>query len=1047
MVTFVSGTFLVKSQTRLITGVVKTPEGPFAGASIIEKGQPANGTSTDADGKFKITLRGKGNAISISASGFITKQINVTGNQNITVTMDIDAKGIEEVVIVGYGNQKKINVTGAVSTINRNDILKTPSSSIQNALTGKLPGFYSQQRGGQPGRDGADFFVRGVSTFNGNQSPLILVDDIEFTYADFSTIDPNEVQSISILKDAATTAVYGIKGANGVILVTTRRGQLGTPHINLRTEFGLQVPTHVPKFLDAANTATLVNEAKRNDALITGPNTPTFTAADIAAFADGSDPYGHPNVDWYHTLFKPSAPMSTTNLDISGGTEAIKYFISLGYLTQDGMMRDFTSDANIKNNYAYQRYNFRANLDVKATKSLNFKLDFSGNNAVINTPSFSGASGSAETAAFYEVFNFESLTPYIYPIHNPDGSYGYANPNAAQPNGSANNIIGRLTYGGYSRQRNNLLDINVSGIQKLDAITKGLEARVTVSIANSTSTTRSLSRTNFPSFYYDPINNTYTPRNATIFRVDPFALTYAAGAPRRQSTVQASLSYARSFGNHNVSALVLYNRNTKLSNPTAAQVNVDPYVPENFLGYTSRVTYNFKNKYLIEFDGAYNGTSAFDANHRYGFFPAASGGWNIGEENFIKNNFKFLTLFKLRGSYGTVGSNDIGNFSNTYLSSYNRAGPYSFGLTSNNNSAITPGVIGNPDVTWERYLEKNLALDFAIKGGKISGTFEVFDNRRYDILTKRQTIPSYFGIASASLPPQNLGIVSNKGYEIELSYSGKVSKNLSFNLKGNYSFAKNKILQIDEVPPAYDYKTQTGQPIGAVQEWIWLGYYSVAEAADPKIPKYIGSTTIAGGANTTVPGFLKYADMNGDGVITTDDQGYFGKPNLPTTTIGLNTGITFKRISLNVLLQSALDYDVQIGYQFAAPFKANLQEIHLERWTPETASTAGFPALVSNFHGTYMSPGSNSSFWAISGNYLRIRSVELSYRIPDQLIKKAGLQGLRVYANGYNIASWSKVFNRYGVDPETARSSSASGTNATYPQQAIFNFGVNLSIK
>lgn len=1036
LVLLMAGSVLAKSQARVITGVIKDAEEALAGVSINEKGVPENGATTDVEGKFTLTLRGRTNILQISAVGYASKEVNVSSNRNVSVTLDIDSKGLDQVVVVGYGNQKKINVTGSISSITRNDILKTPSASVQNALIGKLPGFFSQQRGGQPGRDGADFFVRGVSTFNGNQSPLILVDDIEFSYADFSTIDPNEVQSISILKDAATTAVYGIKGANGVVLVTTRRGQAGTPNMNLRTEFGLQVPTHVPKFLDAANTAMLRNEALKNE------NLPAqFTDKDIELYRNGTDPYGHPNVNWYNTLFKKTAPMSTYNLDLSGGTDNVKYFVSLGYLTQEGMMRSVKAAENINNNYDYNRYNFRSNLDIRATNSLSFKLDFSGNNTVTNTPEFSGASGSGETAAFYEVFNYESLNPYIYNIYNPDGSFGYTSPNATQPGGNVNNIIGRLTYGGYNRQRRNLLNLNVSGIQKLHAITKGLEARVTASIANSTSASRSLNRTNFPSFYYDPLNNTYTPRNTNIYRIDPFALTYAGGTPKRQTTIQASLNYNRVFGNHSFNALLLYNQNTKVQNPNqASQANQEPYIPINFLGYTGRIGYNFKNKYVVEFNGSYNGTTAFEKSNRFGFFQAISAGWNVAEESFFKNNISSLTLFKIRGSYGTVGSDDLGTFSNTYVSSYNRSTAYSYGITNNSTTSIVPGVIGNPGVTWEKETKSNIGVDFAVRGGKLSGTVDLFKNRRYDILAKRQTITSYFGIAGASLPPQNLGIVSNKGYEFELAYNGNIGKDFTFNFKANYSFAKNTILEIDEVPPAYEYRRQTGQSIGSVLQWIWDGYYSVEEAADPKVPKYIGSTT-------TTPGFLKYRDMNGDGVITTDDQGYFGKPNLPNTTIGLNTGFTFKRISLNILLQSALNSDVQVGYQFTAPFKANLQAIHLQRWTPETASTAGFPALVTNFHGTYMSPGSNSGFWAVNGNYLRVRSVEISYRIPEKLVKKVRLKGLRVYANGYNLASWSKTFERFGVDPEIARSSSSSTTDATYPQQAIFNVGLNVSLK
>jgi len=569
-----AGPALAQSQARVITGVIKDAEEALVGVSITEKGMPENGATTDVEGKFTLNLRGKSNMLQISVVGYISTEVNAGSNRTVSVTMEKDSKGLDQVVVVGYGNQKKINVTGSISSVTRNDILKTPSASVQNALIGKLPGFFSQQRGGQPGRDGADFFVRGVSTFNGNQSPLILVDDIEFSYADFSTIDPNEVQSISILKDAATTAVYGIKGANGVVLVTTRRGQAGTPNMNLRTEFGLQVPTHVHRFLDAANTAMLRNEALKNE------NLPAqFTDKDIELYRNGSDPYGHPNVNWY-TTFKKTAAISTYNLDLSGGTDNVKYFVSLGYLTQEGMMRSVKAAENINNNYDYDRYNFRSNLDIRATKSLSFKLDFSGNNTVTNSPEFSGASGSGETAAFYEVFNYESLNPYIYNIYNPDGRFGYTRPNATQPGGNVNNIIGRLTYGGYTRQRRNLFNLNVSGIQKLDVITKGLEARVTVSIANSTSASRSLNRTNFPSFYYDPVNNTYTPRNSNIYRIDPFALTYASGAPKRQTTLQASLNYNRIFGNHSFNALLLYNQNTKVENLN--QGNQEPYIPINF---------------------------------------------------------------------------------------------------------------------------------------------------------------------------------------------------------------------------------------------------------------------------------------------------------------------------------------------------------------------------------------------------------------------------------------------------------------------------------
>ncbi|QKJ28782.1 TonB-dependent receptor [Mucilaginibacter mali] len=1025
--------------------MVKDKDGPLPGATVMEKGTAANGVSTTVDGKFTITLRGSSNVLTVRGVSYISQDVNVAGKSNITVTLVADSKGLEEVVVVGYGTQKKINVTGAVSSVSRTEIQQTPSASIQNALTGKLPGFFSQQRSGRPGADAADFFVRGVSTPSGNQSPLILVDDIITNYNDFANIDPNEVQSISILKDAATTAPYGIEGANGVILVTTRRGAVGAPRINFRTEFGLQTPTQRPHFLDAYNTALLRNEAGYNDARITGGTAltnyvPEFSAADLQKFQDGSDPYGHPNVDWYNTLFKKFAGINKSNFDLSGGTENVQYFVSLGYEDQGGMMRNFNTSNDLDNNYAFNRFNFRSNLDIKASKSLSFKVDLSGNNTITNSPKFNGGSGSAETAAFYEVFNFESLTPYSYPIYNPDGSFGAANPNKPAP---SNNIIGRLTYGGYSRVKQNLLNVNLSAIEKMDYITKGLSAKLTASVSNSEASTRTTSRANFPSFYYDPVAGTYTPRDATIYRIDPFATTYAGGSPRRQSSIQASLNYNNSFGKHNVSVLVLANQSTIVT----ADAGDTNYIPTNLRGAMSRVQYNFNNKYNVEFDGSYNGTDKFAAAKRYGFFPAVSAGWTISEEGFVKNNLKFIDLLKFRGSYGVVGSDNLPNGAkNSYEENYIRGGIYSFGQSNTPYTSIVPSTLANNSVTWEKEKKLNLGADFSFFHGRLYGLVEVFKNRRYDILTALKTVPHYYGVPTSGLPPENLGIVENHGYEFELGYNGKAGKDFTYRLKGSFSYAKNKIIEIDEVPPLYPWQEQTGRSIGEVTQWIWDGYYSAAEAADPKVPKYIGSA-VAGVAGTTLPGFLKYRDLNGDGVITDLDKAYVGHANLPTTIIGFNTGLTYKRISLNVLMQSALNYDVQVNYAFATPFKGNLQAIHLDRWQASDPGAAQFPTLVTNFHGTYQTAGNYSTFWSISGNYLRIKSVELGYQLPERWANAVGMKGIRLYANGYNLYTWSKSLTKYGLDPEVLRGAGDPGAQGVYPQSAIFNLGVNVSIK
>ncbi|MXV13777.1 SusC/RagA family TonB-linked outer membrane protein [Hufsiella ginkgonis] len=1027
------------AQSKVVTGTVSDAAGTLPGVTIMEKGT-TNGVSTDGTGKFRITLSGKSNTLVVRLMGYATKEVSVVNLTNVDVLIEEDSKHLDEVVVVGFGTQRKISVTGSVSTVSREEIQATPSASLQNALTGKLPGFFSQQRGGRPGGDAADFLIRGVSTFNANANvrPLILVDDIEFSYDDFRNIDPNEVESLSVLKDASTTALYGIKGANGVILVTTRRGKAGAPRINFRTEYGQQTPTNIPEVLGSADAAILRNEALKNDMFISGGTyVPEFTDADIQKFRDGSDPYGHPNIDWYDMLYKKTAPVSKSNLDLSGGTESVTYFVSLGYETQSGLLREFKSD-DVDNNYRFDRYNFRSNLDIKANKSLSFKLDLSGNNTVTNQP-------QVGSGPFGEIYSYEALTPFVYPVYNPDGSLGSTNP--LKPS-VANNIVGRIKYGGYSRARQNLINLNVSGIQKLDFVTPGLLLKFTGSIANQTTSNRSLSSSYFPSYYYDPAANTYTLKTTAgvnAARIEPYSLGYSSGAPRRQTGVQASLNYQRTFAkSHNVSSTIVANQYSKSVSNSLIEAN---YIPVNSRGLAGRVSYNFKTRYLAEFNGAYNGSDKFAANRRYGFFPSASAGWVISEEPFIKKNVPVLSLLKIRGAWGITGSDDLAGYKNSYEEVYKAGGTYSFGDTHTNATSVAPGSLANNQVTWEKERKVDVALEFGLFANRLSGSINFFDNFRYDILSSRNTVPSYFGIKNADLPPLNLGKVSNKGHELELQYNGSIGKDLSFNLRGNYSYAHNTIVERDEVNPKYEYQRQTGQSVGEVLGFVWDGYYTEAEAKDPSVPKYIGSTTAAWGPGTTLPGFLKYRDLNGDGVISDDDRAFVGHSNLPTTTIGLTTGLSYKNFSFNFMLQSSLNYDVQINYNYSVPFKGNMLPIHMDRWTPETASTARFPSLVSNFHGTYMTTASNSSFWAISGNFLRLKSIELGYKLPERWVSKAGIKGVRAYVSGYNLYTWSKTFDRYGVDPEVVRQSGDPGGSLSYPNQAIYNVGLNVSIK
>ena len=980
-------------------------------------------TTSDEQGNYHIEAP-EGTVLLFSRLGFRPYEIMVQSGKTYDVVLETDAKGIDEVIVVGFGTQKRFTNLGSVSTISREEVLRTPSASLQNALVGKLPGFFSQQHSGMPGLDGAQFFVRGVSTFTGNQQPLILVDDIEYSYDQFSSIAPNVVESISILKDAATTAVYGIKGANGVVLVTTRRGKEGPSRINVSTEYGLQKPTHVPKFLNAYQTATL-----RNEALEYEGKPLEFSEKSLAHFRDGTDPYGHPDIDWYKTLFRPHSPMSTTNFDIIGGGQDVQYMVSLQYLRQNGMLRDFSlAKGALNNQYYYNRYNFRSNLDVKANRSLSLRLDISGNFGERNNPYFHGNTGAGEIAAFTEVTRFEFLTPYMYPIYNPDGSWGYANPNRMVPFGLSNNIIGRIAHGGYTRTRQNLLNFNLAGTQRLDALIEGLAARGAVSLSNTNSSQRQIIRRDFPSFYYNPEDGSYTPRDPNMYRILPWETTYNGGSPGRQVNLQINLTYNRRFGDHQTSALLLFNQTSKTATSTDPLNN---YIPDNFRGYTIRVGYDYKQKYLLELNAGYNGTDKFVYQNRYGLFPAISIGWNAGEERFVNTYFPFVDLFKLRASYGVVGSDDIGGYPYAYEEVYLRNSPYSFGETHNEQIGITEGPLGNHAITWERERKANLGLDFSFFRGKLSGTLDVFYNYRYDILTLRNNLPFYYGIARENMAPVNIGEVSNRGYEVELHYRTRFD-NFGLDIKGNYSFARNKILEMDEPEAKYPWMRATGRPLGMVRQWIFDGFYTQAEIDAPDVAKPVGHV---------LPGYLKYRDINGDGAIDMYDKVYMGYPNLHNTTIGLNLGLSYRRFSLYTLWQAAVNFDVQVGQSLSTPWSANLQPFHLKRWTPETAETAEFPVLITDFRGSYMSSAEASTFWIVRGDYLRLRSLEFSYRLPTAWAERLRLDNMRLYANSYNLLTWSKTLRRFQYDPEVTR-----GANmAPYPQQAIYNLGMALS--
>ncbi|MBO9154754.1 SusC/RagA family TonB-linked outer membrane protein [Chitinophaga sp. GCM10012297] len=1005
--------FTAAAQQKTISGTVKDQNGVLPGAAVAEKGVPTNGSIADPDGRFKLTLKGTSHTVIVKLIGFATQEIDVSGITTLDVVLQPSSQGLDEVVIVGFNKAQRITNTGAVSAISGAEIRNVPTANVQNALMGKLPGFVSQQRSGQPGRDASDFFIRGVSSLNtdGNK-PLIIVDDIEYSYDQLQQINVNEIESISILKDASTTAIYGIKGANGVLVVATRRGKSGRPQVNLRVESGQQSPVRTPKFLDSYNTALLVNEAYKNDGLPL-----KFTDQDLELFRNGNDPYGHPNINWYDAVFKKHAYQANTNVDISGGTEAVKYFVSGGFLTQNGLVKDFSDPRNeVNTNYFFRRYNFRSNLDMRATKTLTLRLDLTTRFGDINQPR------SANVVS--EVYNFEKIHPYSAPMMNPNGSYAFA----ADTKDALPTLNARLANGGYSRSKRTDFNVLFGATQQLDFLTKGLSLTGRVAYAGIEQYSRNLFReAEPPSFYYNPADGSYTLDPRGNYRLLKYRVTGNTDLYSRNVNVQAFLNYDRAFGDHTFNALALYNRQSS---------SFKSDIPANFRGFSFKVGYNYKQKYLIDFNGAYNGSDRFQAKKRNGFFPAVGIGWSISQEPFFKDNVSFVSLLKLRGSYGVVGSDVTSGNRYLFRQEYINGGDYSFGENHGNAGSIYEGELGNLDVTWEKAKKADVGIDVNLFKDKLSFTIDYFHDIRYDQLVRKGSVPNIIGVGFS---PTNVAKTSNTGFDGQVNYRGSV-RNVNFNTSLVFQYFKNKVLFKDEASPAYPWLAQTGLPIDQPFGYTHIGFYTPEDIEKIQANAHDKPATPL----TEYPiqaGDLKYKDINGDGVIDNNDQGPIGKPNLASTVLGLTLGANYKGFSVNLLFQGSFGYSFSVVGTGIETFQSQFQPIHQERWTPENAAHAQFPRLTSNPTTVNSARTYMSDFWLIDARYVRLKTIDLGYQMPSRWLPKR-INNARLYLSAYNLFTWTN-YDKYQQDPEVASNTAGDA----YINQKVVNVGIQIGFK
>lgn len=1002
------------AQTATVSGVVKDDTGePVIGAGVLVKGTTL-GTITDIDGHFSFRADDLNGVLVVSFVGMETQEIPMKGKGTFDIVLKSSNTLLEEVQVVAYGAQKKVTLTGSISSVNTDELLKVPTASIGNMLSGVLSGVSSIQSSGQPGGDDPDVFIRGISTLNTmNAKPLYLVDGVERS---FFQIDPNEVENITILKDASSTAVFGVRGANGVIIVTTKRGKEGKAKINASFSYGIQTPTRMPEFVNSYDYATFLNEAYTNDG-----KDPKFTPEAVEAFRTHSNPIIYPDTDWMELLFKSSAPQTQGNVNISGGTERVRYFISMGMLDQKGFFKNH--DTRYDANFNFNRYNYRANLDIDFTKTTLVAINMGGRVEKRNFP----RSGDDINQLFRRIY-------WATPFSGPgivDGKWIKGN-SQYLPVGLSDglgNIYGR----GYGSKTTNVVNLDLALTQKLDFVTKGLQFKIKVAYNSGYDHTkeRATSIESYQPWYRKDVTWMEHPAgsdpNEVVYIQDGEAglISYAESFGKsRDWYAEASFDWKRDFDLHHLSALALYNQ-SKTYYPDSDY----PGIPRGYVGLVGRVTYDYDNKYLIEGNVGYNGSENFAPGNRYGFFPAVSGGWVLTQEEFLKDN-PVVNFLKIRASYGIVGNDRYHPYGTGFMdrflylpNSYFIGSGYQFGTGTSWSPGAYEKSFGNSGLSWEKSAKQNYGIDFSLFNQKLSGSIDYFYEKRTDILAKASTDPI---IHAMSLPVLNLGIVSNKGVELNLKWNHKINS-FRYWTNLNVSYAKNKIVYQDEVPSEYTYTLKTGHPVGQPFGLKVRGFY------------YEGMEDVADHSYVLKEGDVVYEDLNHDGKIDDNDKTAIGYPSYPLLNAGLTLGFEYKGFDFSMLWVGAAKTSRVLEETFRKPLgetydRSLMSHQFTDRWTPETAATAKLPrATIDGVKNNYR----DSELWVKDASYLRLKNIEIGYNFRLPFMPKIGMEKMRVFMTGYNLLTFDKLKIS---DPE----SMSSGV-PQYPVMRVINFGLNVS--
>ncbi|RAV30673.1 SusC/RagA family protein [Sinomicrobium soli] len=1010
-----------EEQLKTVAGTITDSKGaPLPGVNVIVKGKP-RGTTTDFDGNYSIEVAEE-DTLTFSYIGFIKQEIEVAGKSNISISLEEDAQELEEVVVVGFGEQKKISLTGAVSTVNVDDMKSNPTSSLSNALAGNVPGIMGMMQSGQPGKNISEFWIRGISTFGGGTNPLVLVDNIE---RDLNELNIEDIQSITVLKDAAETAMYGSKGANGVILITTKRGSAGKIKINFKDEFIYNTRTMTPDFVDGVTYASLLNESR-----ITRNEAPIYQPEELEILRLGLDPDLYPNVDWKNLLLRDGAMTYRANLNMSGGGPTSRYFVSGSYINEGGM---YEIDESLKEDYNtnanYKRWNYRLNADFDITKTTIAKVGVAGSLSKRNSP------GLGDADFWGSLFGYSPIrTPVLY-------SNGYV---PSVGTGNQTNPWVMATQTGFNENWVNKVQTNITIEQDFSFITEGLHLRgiVGYDIQN----TNDIQRRKWPEQWRAARARDADGNLVFTHISNPSEMHQSSSSTgNRLEFYDLMVNYNRSFGDHNVGSAVRFTRDAFVQTVELGE-DIKNGISRRNQALAGRLIYNWKYRYFVNFNFGYTGSENFAPGQQYGFFPAISFAWNLAEERLLKDHVSWLKLFKIRYSYGKAGNDrlmDNERFPYLYTISEitnddgDPAGGYQWADYGSNRyfGGMIYSQVASSYVTWEVATKQNLGFD--IETRNITANIDFFKEKRTGIYMPREFLPAMVGLEST--PRANVGIVKSHGFDGRFQYHQQIGE-VSLTARSNITYSKNEIVEMDEENNVYGYQNQEGFRVDQSRGLIALGLFEDYDDIRNSPTQTFG---------TYQPGDIKYKDVNGDGVIDDGDRVAIGATRRPNLIYGLGASVNWRGFSLGVHFQGAgkstfSTYGKTVHAFSEGEWGQVMKGVMGDnRWI--SADISGDPSTEDpNASYPRLSYGENpnnfreSTFWLRDGRYLRLKTLDVGYNLPKSIVKRIRAENIRVYVVGTNLVTWSK-FKLW--DPELA-----TPRGEDYPPAKSITLGISLNL-